>query len=54
MASSRRTFFLELAGDIGLGEALFAGTIAPSPVLAKVGARLTPEGGADVPTDWAG
>jgi uncharacterized protein len=45
---------IELAGDFGLGEALFAGTIAPSPVLAKVGARLTPEGGADVPTDWVG
>lgn len=43
---------VDLAGDFGLGEALFAGSIAPSPVLAKVGARLTPEGGADVPTDW--
>jgi uncharacterized protein len=45
---------VELAGNFGLGEALFAGTIAPAPLLARVGVRLTPEGGADVPTDWAG
>ncbi len=37
----------------GLGEALFAGPIAPVPLLAQVGARLTKEGGGDVPTTWA-
>jgi DNA helicase HerA-like ATPase len=37
----------------GLGQALFAGPISPVPVLAKVGARITPEGGGDVPTAWA-
>jgi uncharacterized protein len=44
---------VELAGSFGLGEALFAGKFAPAPLLAKVGTRLTPEGGADIPTDWA-
>jgi hypothetical protein len=29
------------------------GKIAMVPLLARTGARLTPEGGADVPTDWA-
>jgi hypothetical protein len=37
----------------GLGQALFAGAIAPVPLLAQVGARLTREGGADVPATWA-
>lgn len=36
----------------GLGHALFAGPLAPFPVLAQVGTRLTPEGGGDVPTTW--
>jgi hypothetical protein len=44
---------VDLAGRFGLGEALLAGRIAQPPVLAKIGRRLTPEGGADVPTDWA-
>lgn len=35
------------------GEALFAGKIVPAPLLLRVGARITPEGGADVPTTWA-
>ena len=35
-----------------LGQALFAGQIAPFPVFAQVGTRLTPEGGGDVPTTW--
>ena len=30
-----------------------AGKVAPHPELARTGPRLTPEGGADVPTDWA-
>ena len=36
----------------GLGQALFAGPLAPHPVFAQVGTRLTPEGGGDVPTTW--
>ena len=35
-----------------LGQALFAGPLAPHPVFAQVGTRLTPEGGGDVPTTW--
>jgi uncharacterized protein len=45
---------VELAGTFGLGQSLVAGKIAPVPLLVQSGARLTPEGGADVPTDWAG
>ncbi len=37
----------------GLGQALFAGPIAPVPILAQVGARLSAEGGGDLPTSWA-
>jgi DNA helicase HerA-like ATPase len=36
----------------GLGQALFAGPLAPFPVFAQVGTRLTPEGGGDLPTTW--
>jgi DNA helicase HerA-like ATPase len=36
----------------GLGQALVAGPLAPLPVLAQVGTRLTREGGGDVPTTW--
>jgi DNA helicase HerA-like ATPase len=36
-----------------LGEGLAAGRIAPAPLLFRSGRRLTPEGGADVPTTWA-
>jgi DNA helicase HerA-like ATPase len=36
----------------GLGQALFAGQLAPFPVFAQVGSRLTVEGGGDVPTTW--
>jgi DNA helicase HerA-like ATPase len=35
------------------GEALIAGMISPQPALARVGARITEEGGADVPATWA-
>lgn len=57
-ALSRRFGFappglVELAGTFGLGETLLAGRIAPAPLLARIGRRLTPEGGADVSTDWA-
>ncbi|TVR20002.1 MAG: ATP-binding protein [Nitriliruptor sp.] len=44
---------IELAGTFGLGESLLAGKVSPDPQLARTGVRLTPEGGADVPTDWA-
>jgi DNA helicase HerA-like ATPase len=44
---------VELSGSFGLGESLLAGMVSPDPQLAHTGARLTPEGGADIPTDWA-
>jgi uncharacterized protein len=37
-----------------LGEGLAAGRIVPAPLLFRGGRRLSPEGGADVPTTWAG
>jgi uncharacterized protein len=37
----------------GLGQALLAGPISPVPVFVQIGRRLSPEGGADVPTTWA-
>lgn len=37
----------------GLGQALLAGPISPVPVFVRIGRRLSPEGGADVPTTWA-
>lgn len=44
---------LDRATGFGLGQALFAGPISPVPLLAKVGRRVSPQGGADVPTTWA-
>lgn len=41
------------APTFGLGQALVAGRISPVPQLLRFGARLTPEGGGDVPTTWA-
>ncbi len=41
------------ATTFGLGQALFAGLIAPVPLLAQVGPRLSAEGGGDLPTTWA-
>jgi len=35
------------------GEALLAGKIVPTPLMAKFGARLSQEGGSDVPPTWA-
>ncbi len=35
------------------GEALIAGKISPQPALLRFAARITEEGGADVPTTWA-
>ena len=44
---------LDRATTFGQGEALVAGKIAPHPALIRFGARLTAEGGADVPATWA-
>jgi DNA helicase HerA-like ATPase len=44
---------IERAPTLGLGEVLYAGPISPVPVFASTRRRLTPEGGADIPTDWA-
>lgn len=37
-----------------MGEMLAAGPIAPTPLRLQMGVRWTKEGGADLPTDWAG
>jgi hypothetical protein len=44
---------LRAALGFGLGQALVAGPISPVPMFVQVGSRLSPEGGADVPTTWA-
>lgn len=36
------------------GQSLIAGKIAPTPLLAQFGRRLSREGGSDVPDTWAG
>ncbi len=41
------------APELGLGELLLAGPIAEVPLRARIGRRLSPEGGGDLPTDWA-
>jgi hypothetical protein len=43
---------LRQALTFGLGQALIAGPLAPLPIIAQVGRRLTREGGADVATTW--
>lgn len=40
------------AGDFAQGETLAAGRIAAHPTLLRFGARLSREGGGDVPADW--
>jgi DNA helicase HerA-like ATPase len=35
------------------GEALVAGKLVPTPTFVRFGARITAEGGSDVPADWA-
>ena len=45
---------LARAPALGLGEAVVAGKICPSAALLRFGRRLSHEGGADVPSDWAG
>ncbi len=44
---------LRQSTSFGLGQALFAGPLAPVPLVAQVGTRLTKEGGSDVPITWA-
>jgi uncharacterized protein len=44
---------IEMAGTFELGESLIAGKITAGSCLVRTGRRFTPEGGADVPTDWA-
>ena len=44
---------LDRAPGFRQGEALGAGKIAPHPALIRFAGRLTAEGGADVPADWA-
>ena len=45
---------LELSTEFRQGEAVVAGKLVPSPTLARFGPRWSAEGGADLPTDWAG
>jgi DNA helicase HerA-like ATPase len=44
---------LSRASRFGLGEALVSGKMSPEPTLVRFGARISQEGGADVPTGWA-
>jgi hypothetical protein len=44
---------IERAVTFRKGEALIAGKISPQPALLKFEARLSEEGGADVPATWA-
>ena len=44
---------LQRATGFRLGEALVAGKIAPTPSFVRFGARVSEEGGSDVPADWA-
>ena len=45
---------IEQASAFRLGEALVAGKLSPHPALVRFGARVAEEGGADVPSTWAG
>ncbi|MGC4106537.1 MAG: ATP-binding protein [Thermomicrobiales bacterium] len=45
---------LDKAATFQQGEALFAGKIVPAPRMMRVGGRYSAEGGADIPTTWAG
>ena len=44
---------LEQAGLFRLGEAVVAGKLSSHPTLLRFGARISEEGGADVPATWA-
>ena len=45
---------VEQAPAFRLGEALVAGKLSPHPSLLRFGARISEEGGSDVPATWAG
>jgi DNA helicase HerA-like ATPase len=44
---------IDQAPVLGLGEALVAGKLSPTPALLRFDARLSVEGGGDVPATWA-
>jgi len=44
---------IEASVNFRQGEALIAGKISPQPTLLRFGARISEEGGADVPATWA-
>jgi DNA helicase HerA-like ATPase len=44
---------LARARTFGLGEALVAGKLSSHPALVRMGPRISEEGGADVPSNWA-
>jgi hypothetical protein len=44
---------IERATTFGLGETLVAGKFSPHATYVKFGARISREGGADIPTTWA-
>jgi hypothetical protein len=44
---------LRLAPGFVRGEALVAGPLTPAPLHLRIGGRITPEGGGDVPSTWA-
>lgn len=44
---------MERSSAFRQGESLLAGKIAPSPLVARFGGRISQEGGSDVPTTWA-
>jgi hypothetical protein len=41
------------ATTFGMGEALIAGRVLPRAAYVRMGARISEEGGADVPVTWA-
>jgi uncharacterized protein len=51
--SSTPVGLFERAADFQQGDSLVTGRFSKAPVLVKFGGRQTPEGGGDVPTDWA-
>ena len=42
------------ATSFGMGQALVAGRLVPQATYVQMGERVSEEGGADVPTTWAG
>ena len=44
---------LRLAPGFARGEAIVGGALVPAPLHLRVGGRITPEGGGDVPATWA-